>query len=75
MMPVRVLLCIAAGLALAGCVTTRTTECPPDAAFSAESQNDLADELRAAAPKAEWAKYIVAYKRLRNACRAINGIK
>jgi len=73
-MPSRALLCLAAGLALAGCQTTGMT-CPPDATFSSASQRKLAAEIRAAVPEAEWVKYILAYKRMRSSCRAIDGVK
>jgi hypothetical protein len=73
-MRTRILLCIGAGLGLAGCQTTGLS-CPPDAAFSAESQRKLAAEMRAAVPEAEWPQYIIGYKRLRSACRALDGVK
>jgi hypothetical protein len=69
------ILCIGAGLVLAGCVTTSTMTCPPDAAFSAESQMRVAAEMRAATPAAEWPEYIRAYKRLRNSCRALSSVR
>lgn len=74
-MPTRVFLCLAAGIALAGCDPTQTTTCPPDEAFSAESQKRLAAELRKAVPEAEWPRYVTAYRRLRKACTAVAGVK
>jgi hypothetical protein len=74
-MMIRSSLVVACGLALSGCVTTATMTCPPDAAFSSESQKRLAGEMRAAVPEAEWPEYIKAYSRMRKACRAIAAVK
>lgn len=55
---------------LAGCQTTRVVSgCPPLVTYSAQTQKQLAADLRALPPGSLLGRVIVDYKKLRDACR------